>query len=344
MKTNAPAKRTVLAVVAAGLALLPFNRADAEPLRSADSSLERIMAVLNRPARSAGQHAQNIATALTMLDRFEWEYREPVHRATAAFVRAQCYVGLEDYPRALAEIDTALSLPLRATYAPVAGYLRGRILVSLDRYDEGAAVLRRVLATSPRHEVVPEVRLTLAQTLADRGMGGAAAALLDTVVRQGEPAWAVQAARARAMIPTVRMIGEQAPGFDVDAFDGRRISLGLYRGRVVLIDFWATWCAPCRIAMPDVVRLYRRYHERGFDIVGISLDHNAADLRDYLRRQNIPWRQVLDSRAWDSPLAQRYQVTGIPKTFLLDRDGRISAVDLRGERLEVAIERLLGQP
>jgi len=333
---------TMLVAAIAVLGLSSPIPTDAAPLRNVDDALARIIAVLDRPARTPAQHEHNVTVALTMLDQFERDHPEPEHRATAALIRAQCHLGLEDYPRALAEIDTALALPLGQVHAPVARYLRGRILIFMNEHEEGIATIRHMLRDSPNHDIAPEARLTLAQALADGGQGKAAAALLDTVVRAGRPTWAVQA--AQMMIPAFRMIGERAPDFDTEALDGGRISLGLYRGRVVLLDFWATWCAPCRVTMPDVIRLYHRYHSRGFDVIGISLDHSPESLRDYVSRQGIPWRHVFDGLGWNSSLAKLYEVTGIPKTFLVDKDGRVSAIDLRGERLEAAVQRLLARP
>jgi len=314
----------------------------AAALRSVDEALNSIFGVLNRRAATEETKRRNIMTALAMLDRFERDYPEPSDRATARFMRAQCYIGLERPAEALAEIDSALALPLDARYGPVALYLRGRTLVLMDRRAEGIAAIRAMLVGSPRHEIAPEARLAVAQAIADDGDGAAAVALLDTVVRDGAPMWAVQT--ARMLMPSFRMIGRRAPDFDVPALDGGRISPGGYRGKVILIDFWATWCGPCRMAMPEVRRIWRRYHDRGFEIVGISLDRSPDALRDYLARSGIPWRQVYQGGAWNSQLVSLYSVEGIPATFLVDKDGTIRSVNLSGERLEQAVQRLLAEP
>jgi len=334
-------KKTTHVFVMFLLAVSLATPGHAAPVRSAEDALSRIVAVVNRPSRSPAQQQQNITTALAMLAQFRHDYPEPANQASAAFLSAQCYVGLEDYAQALGEIDRALALPLDATYTPTAHYLRGRILLRLRRNEEGAAALRWILTSYPDHEIAQEARVALAQALAEDGDAAQAVALLDTVVRVGQPAWAVQA--ARAMLPTLRLIGTPAPAFDVEAIDGRRLSLEQYRGKVVLLDFWATWCPPCREAMPKAIALYNQYHSRGFEIIGISLDHSRTALTEYVRSQHIAWRQVYEGRGWNSSLAKLYDVNAIPKTFLLDRQGRIGGVDLRSEQLEAAIERLLSR-
>jgi peroxiredoxin len=120
---------------------------------------------------------------------------------------------------------------------------------------------------------------------------------------------------------------------------GIPISFEEYRGHVVLVDYWATWCHPCRIEMLRLKALYEQYHSQGLEVIGISLDEEAQRerMQEFLKEKAIPWRQICDGQGFRSPLATAYQVGAIPFTLLLGRDGKIAAVNARGDELEEAI-------
>lgn len=133
------------------------------------------------------------------------------------------------------------------------------------------------------------------------------------------------------------------PQFSTTATDGRGISLSQYRGRVVLLDFWATWCPPCRDEAPRLVGIYNQYHRKGFEIVGASLDSDSGDLADFTRANGITWRQIFGGKNWDSDLAKLYGVHSIPNNVLIGRDGTAIAVDVHGAQLQAAIEYALAE-
>ncbi|MBC8102815.1 MAG: redoxin domain-containing protein [Cytophagales bacterium] len=124
---------------------------------------------------------------------------------------------------------------------------------------------------------------------------------------------------------------------------GKPLNLAQYKGKVVLIDFWATWCGPCRAELPNVTSVYGKYKPRGFDVVGVSLDE-AADkpkLVSFVQANKMPWRQVFDGGGWQSKLAKTYGVRAIPFTLLIGKDGKIAAVNPRGSDLEPAVKAAL---
>jgi len=123
--------------------------------------------------------------------------------------------------------------------------------------------------------------------------------------------------------------------------DGNEIALKDYRGKVVLLDFWATWCGPCVEELPNVKGVYETYHDKGFEIVGISLDRSRDTLTDFIAEEDIPWPNLLDS-AQETSLADRFGVTAIPTMFLLDREGKIVAMNPRGPELEKEVSALFG--
>lgn len=130
--------------------------------------------------------------------------------------------------------------------------------------------------------------------------------------------------------------------------DGSELDWKSYRGKVVLVDFWATWCGPCRQEVPNVLRLYKAYHEKGFDVVGISLDESREQAEGYIDQYDIPWHNVFseneDERRWQNPMAVYYGITGIPRAILVDRDGTVVSLQARGRLLAQELRRLLGEP
>lgn len=124
--------------------------------------------------------------------------------------------------------------------------------------------------------------------------------------------------------------------------DGTRLSLDALRGKVVLLDFWATWCAPCLAELPRLRRLHEELAPSGLVIVGVSLDAiEPRRFASWTRRNGVQWPQVRDGRGYNGALARTFEIEQLPATILFGPDGRVAARDLRGERLEAAIRALL---
>jgi peroxiredoxin len=138
-------------------------------------------------------------------------------------------------------------------------------------------------------------------------------------------------------------VGKKFPDFDEKDLEGKPLSLGQYKGKVVLVDFWATWCGPCIGELPHVLEAYEKHHANGFEIVGISLDSDREKLTGFMKEKGMTWAQYFDGNGWQTKLAQAYGVNSIPATYLLDREGVIIARDLRGEALEQAVGKALGK-
>ena len=117
-----------------------------------------------------------------------------------------------------------------------------------------------------------------------------------------------------------------------------RFHLRTTRGKVVLLDFWAVWCGPCVGEIPDVKEVYEKYHDKGFDVIGISFDEDEAVLRKFITEKELPWRQILDSRGFKGVFAKQYGVHGIPAPFLIDRNGKVISVNARGSLLDELVE------
>jgi thiol-disulfide isomerase/thioredoxin len=132
-----------------------------------------------------------------------------------------------------------------------------------------------------------------------------------------------------------------APSFSLEDRNGRTVSLSELRGRPVLIDFWATWCGPCRSTMPEVQRLHQKYREQGLQVIGINIEGKTEGVLDYLDQSGFSFLVLFDAGNWQSGVAQKYKVSSIPRTFLIDKNGSIVFSDHPSRLSESLIEATL---
>lgn len=138
-------------------------------------------------------------------------------------------------------------------------------------------------------------------------------------------------------------VGSKAPEIDLPQPNGEHLKLSDLRGKYVLIDFWASWCGPCRRENPNVKRVYEKYHGKGFDILGVSLDKSQQAWLTAIEQDGLQWHHVSDLKYWQSAVVPEYQIQGIPLTFLVDKEGTIIAKNLRGPALENKLAELFGE-
>ncbi|HEX8563327.1 MAG TPA: TlpA disulfide reductase family protein [Flavobacterium sp.] len=139
-------------------------------------------------------------------------------------------------------------------------------------------------------------------------------------------------------------VGKPAPQFSAPGPDGKTVSLHQSMGKLTIIDFWASWCGPCRAANPELVAVYNEFHPKGLNIIGVSLDQpNGADKwKEAIAKDKLAWTQVSNLKFWNDPIAVMYNVKEIPKMFILNEKGLIIAQDLKGEALRKKLKEFLG--
>ncbi|MFZ0825906.1 MAG: TlpA disulfide reductase family protein [Verrucomicrobiia bacterium] len=152
-----------------------------------------------------------------------------------------------------------------------------------------------------------------------------------------------EAAEAAAQkIQAALAVGSKFPDFNEKDTAGKPLSIASCQGKVVLISFWATSSASSRTELPYVMEAYRKYHDQGFEIIGISLDQDQARLTGFTQAMGLTWPQFFDGRGWQNKLAMQYGIEKIPATYLLDREGKIIGKDFHGEALPAAVAKALG--
>ena len=139
------------------------------------------------------------------------------------------------------------------------------------------------------------------------------------------------------------IIGAVAPDFEQNTPDDKPMKLSDLRGKVVLVDFWASWCGPCRRENPHVVKLYDKYKSKGFEVLGVSLDRKKNSWEKAIVKDKLTWSHVSDLKGWKNKVAKQYSVTSVPHTILLDKEGRILARNLRGADLDAKLKELFGE-
>jgi peroxiredoxin len=130
--------------------------------------------------------------------------------------------------------------------------------------------------------------------------------------------------------------------FSLPDLKGDSLRLSSLKGKVFLLDFWASWCVPCRFSNKNLVKLYSKYKDKGFEILSVSLDDNQSAWKKAVNKDKITWLQINDSKGWDARSAAKWQVDAIPASFLIDKDGNVVSVNAEKQELENKIRELLG--
>ncbi|MEK6407585.1 MAG: redoxin domain-containing protein [Acidobacteriota bacterium] len=207
-----------------------------------------------------------------------------------------------------------------------------------ELFEQAAVALQRAIELSKGKVVKAYYNLGFALIKAGKEQEGVAA--LKTYLEL-DPA-SSDASQARAVIANTKMVDARvAPSFAVKSHTGGELSLEKLRGKVVLLDFWASWCLPCRRDIPEIKTILQKFGGEQFVMIGINLDSNRPEFDAYMKEEGITWLQYYDGLGWRNKVSQLYGVYAIPHTVLIDQDGVIKAAGLRGEELSEKIGELL---
>ena len=267
--------------------------------------------------------------------------------------------GPANYDALIEKLRTFIKTYPKYRQVDEAYYFLGTLLVQLQRTEEGIAILEELIRDYPFATYVEPSLLTLGLAYDKISEHSKADALYEKLANHPKYRSGRYAATAQQLLEQDKtertgeisntsvasprpsrnpFVNKPAPDFRVMDTRGEELSLEQYRGQVVLLDFWATWCGPCIAEMPNVKQTYAKHRDRNFQIIGISLDSSIAPLEAYIQREGIEWRQYLDSTGQISGL---YNVRAIPSTFLIDGAGIVRRVNLRGLALESAVAELV---
>ena len=252
---------------------------------------------------------------------------------------AQTYFQMEKFKDSAASFRQAIALK-PANEAELCNGLGVALFLQKDKrsLEEAVAAFKRSIELSSGKVVKAYYNLGHAYIKLDKQAEGVEALkaylAADPTARNAE--------EVRAIIANPRLAGEQfAPVFAVKATTGDELSLDKLKGKVVLLDFWASWCVPCRVEMPEVKNIWKKYKGDQFIIIGVNLDSNDKAFTAYVKREEITWPQYYDGLGWNNALSRLYQVRAIPHTVLIDHRGIVRAVGLRGNQLSSKIGEML---
>jgi peroxiredoxin len=227
--------------------------------------------------------------------------------------------------RSLAQIVTTMARAQLGHYAEALASFNA-LMSGLDGSDqeEFAANFADTLATSAMASGEHEIARKVYQSLLKK-FGGESPNL---------------AQKVKDEIARIDKIGTRAPSVAVNDLVGAPFRLEDYRGKYVLLDFWATWCAPCTVELPRLQNAYAKYHAKGFEIVAVSLDETKGAVVDFTRARKLPWKQIHNATA-GGDLVEAFGVRSIPATFLISPEGTIIRLELRGQALDKALDALI---
>jgi thiol-disulfide isomerase/thioredoxin len=276
-------------------------------------------------------------------NKFLAEFPDSVHKLEVKYIIGALYAQLhrlgdkEARPKSIAAANEVLDAKINNEVAFQAHLL---LLNLVENAADAADRINAIASAFPDREEIPDLWAYLASIHTMEGDTDAARKVCAMIMEKYPKSNA--AGRAKAILRKLEIVGKPLE-LSFTALDGKKVDIADYKGKVVLVDFWATWCGPCVAELPNVLKAYEKFHDKGFEIIGVSLDQSKQRLEAFIADKKMTWPQHFDGKGWDNEISKKFGIDSIPATFLVDKEGKVARLDLRGDALQKAVEELLSK-
>ena len=339
----------------------PVRGEDTPQYKSADESWAHLQELLHQaPPPDPSQFVANLEKLRGLMVEFENRYPNDPRRWEAKLMRVQVesmraqVVNAQPDNEGLLKLTKEIGAAADASPAAKADarYLAARVhMAALESsgptIDSAARKMVESDIAELRKDYPDDLRTAVAQLDLALFFKMRDADAAESILREleGSKNLRVVAAAQQELdsMRALRKLAKDPIDLKFQAVDGAQIDLAKLRGKVVLVEFWATWCGPCRMEVPNVVATYNQLHKHGFEIVGVSLDQNKDQLVNFTKQVGMTWPQYFDGKGWGNEVSSRYGINSIPTSWLVDKKGRVRSTEARGPDLVQQVKLLLAE-